>query len=40
MQSRIHVITLAVTDLERSLAFYRALGFETPGIGGTEYVRR
>jgi catechol 2,3-dioxygenase-like lactoylglutathione lyase family enzyme len=38
MQPRIHVVTLAVADLARSLAFYRALGLESPGIGGTEYV--
>jgi hypothetical protein len=38
MQPRIHVVTLAVNDLERSLAFYRALGLESRGIGGTEYV--
>jgi catechol 2,3-dioxygenase-like lactoylglutathione lyase family enzyme len=37
MQPRIHVITLAVADLERSLRFYRALGFETPGVVGTEF---
>jgi catechol 2,3-dioxygenase-like lactoylglutathione lyase family enzyme len=38
VQPRIHVITLAVEDLERSMAFYRALGFESPGIVGTEFV--
>jgi uncharacterized protein len=38
MQPRIHVVTLAVDDLERALAFYRALGFESTGIGGTEFV--
>lgn len=39
MQPKIHVITLAVDDLERALAFYRdGLGFESPGIGGTEFV--
>ena len=38
MDPRIHVVTLAVADLERSLAFYRALGFESPGIIGTEFV--
>jgi uncharacterized protein len=38
MQSRIHVITLGVRDLERSLAFYRALGLESPGVIGTEFV--
>ena len=39
MRPRIHVITLAVADLERALAFYRdGLGFESPGIIGTESV--
>jgi hypothetical protein len=38
MKPRIHVITLGVDNLERALAFYRSLGFESPGIGGTEYV--
>jgi uncharacterized protein len=38
MEPRIHVITLAVNDLERSLAFYRdGLGLESPGIIGTEW---
>ena len=37
MQRHIHVITLGVADLERSLAFYRALGFESEGIIGTEF---
>ncbi len=38
MHSRIHVITLAVSDLERSLAFYRdGLGLRSRGIVGTEY---
>lgn len=37
MRPRIHVITLGVEDLERSLAFYRALGFESPGIVATEF---
>jgi len=32
------VITLGVRDLERSLAFYRALGLESPGVIGTEFV--
>ena len=36
---RIHVVTLAVDDLERSLAFYRdGLGLESSGIIGTEFV--
>jgi len=37
MRPRIHVLTLGVADLERSLAFYRALGFESEGIIGTEF---
>ena len=38
MQPRIHVITLAVDDLERALEFYRdGLGLESPGISGTEF---
>ncbi len=37
MQPRIHVITLAVSDLDRSLAFYRSLGLESPGVVGTEF---
>ncbi|MBV9119168.1 MAG: VOC family protein [Chloroflexi bacterium] len=40
MQHRIHVITLAVQDLERSLAFYRdGLGLPSDGIIGTEWER-
>jgi predicted lactoylglutathione lyase len=31
------VITLAVADLERALAFYRDLGFHSEGIVGTEW---
>jgi catechol 2,3-dioxygenase-like lactoylglutathione lyase family enzyme len=39
MEPRIHVITLAVSDLERALAFYRdGLGLESPGVVGTEFV--
>ena len=38
MEPRIHVLTLGVADLEQSLAFYRALGFESPGVIGTEFV--
>jgi uncharacterized protein len=38
MERRIHVITLGVSDLDRSLAFYRALGFESSGVIGTEFV--
>jgi uncharacterized protein len=37
MQPRIHVITLGVSDLEQSLAFYRALGLESPGVIGNEF---
>lgn len=38
MQQRIHAITLAVSDLDRALAFYRdGLGLETAGIVGTEF---
>ncbi len=39
MKARIHIITLAVADLERALTFYRdGLGFESRGIIGTEFV--
>jgi catechol 2,3-dioxygenase-like lactoylglutathione lyase family enzyme len=39
VKQRIHVVTLAVEDLERALAFYRdGLGLESVGIVGTEYV--
>ncbi len=38
MEAHISVITLAVTDLEKSLAFYRdGLGLPTKGIIGTEF---
>jgi len=38
MQAAITVLTLAVADLERSVAFYRdGLGFQTRGIIGTEF---
>jgi len=38
MEPRLHVITLAVDELERALAFYRdGLGFDSPGIIGTEW---
>lgn len=38
MEPHIDVITLAVEDLERALAFYRdGLGLESSGIVGTEY---
>jgi catechol 2,3-dioxygenase-like lactoylglutathione lyase family enzyme len=39
MEPHIDVITIAVDDLERSLAFYRdGLGLESPGVIGTEWV--
>jgi catechol 2,3-dioxygenase-like lactoylglutathione lyase family enzyme len=38
MKPRIHVITLAVADLDCALAFYRdGLGFQTEGLIGTEF---
>ncbi len=37
MKPRVHVITLAVEDLERSLTFYRSLGLESEGIVATEF---
>lgn len=38
MKPRIHVITLAVADLDRALTFYRdGLGFHTEGLIGTEF---
>jgi uncharacterized protein len=38
MRPRIKVVTLAVSDLERSLAFYRdGMGLSTKGIVGTEF---
>jgi catechol 2,3-dioxygenase-like lactoylglutathione lyase family enzyme len=38
MEPRVHVITLAVSDLERALSFYRdGLGLKTTGIIGTEF---
>jgi catechol 2,3-dioxygenase-like lactoylglutathione lyase family enzyme len=30
-------LTLGVSDLQRALAFYRALGLESPGVIGTEF---
>jgi catechol 2,3-dioxygenase-like lactoylglutathione lyase family enzyme len=39
MQPRIHVITLAVDNLDRALGFYRdGLGLESEGIIATEFV--
>jgi uncharacterized protein len=38
MQPRIHVLTLAVSDLDRALEFYRdGLGLESSGVIGTEW---
>jgi uncharacterized protein len=38
MKARIHEITLAVSDLNRALAFYRdGLGLESAGVIGTEF---
>ena len=37
MEPRLEVITLAVADLGRALAFYRALGLESKGVVGTEW---
>ncbi len=38
MEPRIHVITLAVEDLDRALAFYRdGLGLDSSGVVGAEF---
>jgi catechol 2,3-dioxygenase-like lactoylglutathione lyase family enzyme len=38
MQPRIHVITLAVSDLDRAVSFYRdGLGLKSSGVIGTEF---
>jgi catechol 2,3-dioxygenase-like lactoylglutathione lyase family enzyme len=38
MERRIDLITLAVSDLKRALAFYReGLGLESPGVTATEH---
>ena len=38
LKPRIHVLTLGVRDLGRSLSFYRdGLGFSSPGITGTQF---
>jgi uncharacterized protein len=38
MRPRINVITLAVSDLDRALEFYReGLGLDSPGVIGGEY---
>jgi predicted lactoylglutathione lyase len=38
VEPRLDVVTLAVVDLERALAFYRELGLESKGVIGTEWV--
>jgi catechol 2,3-dioxygenase-like lactoylglutathione lyase family enzyme len=39
MKPRIHVVTLAVDDLERALGFYRdGLGLASPGVTGTRFI--
>lgn len=39
MKPRIHVITLAVDDLQRALTFYRdGLGFDSTGVVGSEFI--
>jgi catechol 2,3-dioxygenase-like lactoylglutathione lyase family enzyme len=39
MEARINVLTLAVSDLDRSLAFYRdGLGLPSRGVVGAEFV--
>src|SRR5262249_17934164 len=37
VEPRLDVITLAVADLERALAFYRELGLESKGVIGAEW---
>ena len=37
MEPRVDVLTLGVDDLERALAFYRALGLESRGVIGTQF---
>jgi catechol 2,3-dioxygenase-like lactoylglutathione lyase family enzyme len=37
VEARIDVITLAVEDLERALAFYRALGLQSRGVTATKF---
>jgi catechol 2,3-dioxygenase-like lactoylglutathione lyase family enzyme len=38
VKPRIHVVTLAVADLDRALTFYRdGMGFPTEGLIGTEF---
>jgi uncharacterized protein len=37
VEPRVDVLTLGVSDLDRALAFYRALGLDSPGVIGTEF---
>jgi len=37
VEPHVDVLTLGVGDLDRALAFYRALGLESPGVIGTQY---
>jgi uncharacterized protein len=38
MRARVHVLTLAVADLDRALGFYRdGLGLDSAGVVGTEF---
>ena len=38
MKPRINVLTLAIDNLEKAMAFYRdGLGLETKGITGTQF---
>jgi len=37
VEPRLDVITLAVADLDRALAFYRGLGLESTGIIGSQW---
>lgn len=37
MKQRVTLITLGVDNLQKSMEFYRGLGWETQGIVGTEY---
>jgi catechol 2,3-dioxygenase-like lactoylglutathione lyase family enzyme len=37
VEPHVDVLTLGVGDLERALAFYRALGLESPGVIGTQH---
>jgi uncharacterized protein len=37
MKPRVTLITLGVDDLERSIAFYRAVGLKTDGVVGAEH---